>query len=75
MKKYGTQQQRVIKYMNDFGSITSAEAIMEIGVYRLASRISDLKKMGYSIEKTMVAATNRYGETVHFAKYKLREAV
>lgn len=72
-KKYGTQNERILRYLNDFKSITSAEAMTELGVYRLASRINDLKKMGYPIMKETVKGTNRYDETVRFARYSLGE--
>jgi hypothetical protein len=40
---------------------------------RLASRINDLKRMGFSIRKRSAKATNRYGETVYFAEYYFPE--
>lgn len=67
-----TQCERVLRHLEDFGSITSAEAISEYGVYRLASRISDLKKQGVPIEKEMVSGKNRYGEPTSFARYSLK---
>ena len=57
--------------MRDYGSITSAEAITEYGIYRLASHISDLKKQGVAIKKEMVSGKNRYGEPTSFARYSL----
>ena len=66
-----TQCERVLRHMRDYGSITSAEAITEYGIYRLASRISDLKKQGIPIEKEMVSGKNRYGEPTSFARYSL----
>ena len=45
------QCDRVIEYIKSHGSITSLEAIEQIGVARLASRICDLKKAGWNIEK------------------------
>lgn len=66
-----TQCERVLRHMKDFGSITSAEAITEYGIYRLASRISDLKKQGVPIEKETVSGKNRYGERTSYAKYSL----
>lgn len=66
-----TQCERVLRHMRDYGSITSAEAITEYGIYRLASRISDLKKQGVHIEKEMVSGKNRYGEPTCFARYSL----
>lgn len=67
-----TQNERVLKYIEDYGSITQGEAINELGCMRLASRISDLKKAGYPIEREMIPVINRYDETVHIARYSLR---
>lgn len=66
-----TQRDRILRYMRDNGSITPLEAYREFGIMRLASRISELKKMGYPVEKSMVAIKNRYGEKVQFAEYRL----
>lgn len=69
--KKPTQCERIIRYLQVYGTITSAEAMNELGVYRLASRISELKRDGYAISKKMVAKKNRWDETVHFAEYTL----
>ena len=37
------QTDRVLAYIREFGSITQLEALRDLGVFRLASRISDLK--------------------------------
>lgn len=68
-----TQCQRIIDYMRQFGSISTIEAFNDLGVARLASRIHDLKGQGYNIVSTTGTAKNRYGETVHFSIYKLKE--
>lgn len=68
-----TQNERIIKHLQDKGSITAREADSEYGIMRLASRISDLKRNGYNIKVETVTAKNRYGEPVHFAKYSLDE--
>ena len=67
------QRDRILKYMTENGSITALDAYREFGIMRLASRVSELKKMGYPIEKTMKAMKNRYGEKVSFAEYRLDE--
>ena len=66
-----TQCIRVLKYMEEFGSISPAEAFTDLGVYRLASRIHDLAKAGYSINRQMVYSKNRYGESIHYMRYSL----
>ena len=65
------QVERIVDYMTEFGSITQFEAIRDLGVMRLASRISELRKMGLPIEDAMIPVKNRYGETCHVKQYKL----
>lgn len=66
-----TQNERVYNYIKDFGSITQAQAFNDLGVYRLASRISDLKRMGVPIKTVRKQGMNRYGDTVYFAEYSM----
>lgn len=66
-----TQCETILRHMEDFGSITSLEAMQEYGIMRLASRITDLKKTGIPIKREMVSQKNRYGDTVTFARYSL----
>lgn len=68
-----TQNDKVIMYLQQFGSINPLQALGDLGIMRLASRISDLKSMGYGIEKRMVAGKNRYGENVSYAEYRLKD--
>lgn len=67
-----TQNQRIIDYMHEHGAITQLEAMNELGIMRLASRISDLRKKGYEITSKMVKVKNRYGETCRVKRYSLR---
>lgn len=69
------QTDRVLQYMQDFGSITQLDALRDLGVMRLASRISDLRKMGYPIEARMETVKNRYGERASIKRYSLRGEV
>lgn len=66
-----TQCETILRHMEDFGSITSLEAMQEYGIMRLASRITDLKNAGIPIRRDMVIQKNRYGETVTFARYSI----
>ena len=58
-----TQNERVLDYIREVGSITQLEALKELGVMRLASRISDLKRQGYNIISKPEAVMTRYGKT------------
>ena len=44
-----TQYERVLDYMQEFGSITSFEAFKDLGVTRLSAVIFDMKKDGVEI--------------------------
>ena len=68
-----TQNERILDYIDEFGSITQIEALRELGVMRLASRISDLKRKGYNVISTKETVKNRYGEVTHIKRYSLGE--
>lgn len=68
-----TQNERIIRHLKDYGSITSFEAMQEYGIMRLASRIFDLKKMEYDIRSELIKSVNRYGEPIRYARYLLNE--
>lgn len=64
-----TQAQRVLDYIEQFGSITQYEAMKDLGIMRLASRVSELKKKGHSIRREMIKVKNRFGEENQVARY------
>lgn len=66
-----TQCERILKYMEDHGSINPMQAMKELGVMRLAARVADLKKAGHQISRRTVTGRNRYGEPVSYAEYRL----
>lgn len=68
-----TQCERIIDYINDFGSITSMEAMQDLGCMRLASRICDLKRRGYKIVSKTEIGKNRYGDPMSYSRYFLEK--
>jgi hypothetical protein len=66
-----TQNDRILDYIAKFGSITQLEALQDLGIMRLASRISDLKSMGYPIISEMETVKNRFGEKCSIKRYRL----
>lgn len=67
--KKATQAERVLAYIRQFGSIDQLEALRDLGVMRLASRVSDLRKQGYNIVGKREAVLNRYEETCYIKRY------
>lgn len=66
-----TQCERIMRHLEDYGSITPHDAMKEYGIMRLASRISELRKDGVPIEGVMERGKNRYGETTYWKRYSL----
>ena len=67
-----TQNERILDYIDRFGSITQDEASFHLGVKRLASRISDLKRLGYPIISETVVVKNRFNEKCRVARYSIQ---
>ena len=57
--------------MEQFGGITQLEALRDLGVMRLASRISDLRKEGYIIKADTETVMNRFEEPCRIKRYRL----
>ena len=64
------QQERILAYIDEFGSITPMEAFADLGVTKLATRVSEMQKMGIKFDKEMMCTRNWYGEMVHYMRYK-----
>jgi hypothetical protein len=68
-----TQNARLLEYLRTHAGITQFEAIAELGILRLASRISELKRAGHHIFGEMVSVKNRFDEIVKVKRYFLVE--
>lgn len=71
MKKT-TMYDRILRHLQDFGSITSLEAIQEYGCTRLSHYIWLMRrKNNIDVKDETISTKNRYGEKVLFKKYFL----
>ena len=72
-----THKTRLLDYLKKYGSITSLEAIRDLGNTRLSARVFDLRQDGYEISSDMVKVETRFttpeGKRVYteVAKYTL----
>ena len=64
------QRERIAKYLEDFGSITTMEAFRDLGITKLSNRISEMIQDGERIEKVQETSLNRYGEKVSYTRYR-----
>lgn len=69
-----TQCERVLWYIKNFGYITPLQAVNDLGVMRLASRIKDIKNLGYHVLTDRIEVKDRFGNSAHVARYRIEEA-
>ena len=65
------QKQRVIDYINKFGSISSWEAYADLGITQLGARIDQLKKEGYNFKTEWESSKNKIGDKTEYKRYYL----
>ncbi len=69
------QCQRVHDYMVKNGSISPIEAFLYLGVTKLATRISEMRRRdGIDVVKVPFKGINRFGEPVRYMTYSLAPA-
>lgn len=68
-----TQRSLILSYMKEHGSITTYEAFMELGITKLTTRISELRRGGFLIRERSESGVNRYGKPVTYNRYWLEE--
>lgn len=66
-----SQKELILKYIADFGYITSFQAYADLGITQLGARIKELKSKGYEFKTEQQKSTNRYGKPVKFVRYYL----
>ena len=67
----GTHYTRLLEYLKKHKTITSLQAIRDLGNTRLSATIFDLRKDGYHITSTDIPVANRWGTKTMVAQYKL----
>lgn len=66
-----TQEDLIIRYINEFGSITPLDAFRDLGITKLATVVSRLKRQGFTFYQHLDFSYNRYGKMCHYMRYWL----
>ncbi len=66
------QKRRIISYIKEHGSITPAEAFVNLGIYNFSARLAELKSEGYAFDMKLEKTVNQYG-TIRFGRYTITE--
>lgn len=67
------QCEKIVFYIQMFGSISSMEAFQDLGITRLSARIYELRNEGYQFDEKFETAKNRFGESVTYKRYKFQK--
>ena len=67
------QSKRVLQYMVLVQPINPLLSWKEVGVYRLAARIHDLRQLGFPILDRWKKLKNKYGEPVRVKEYFIKD--
>ena len=68
------QCEKIVLYIQKFGSISSLEAFQDLGITRLSARIYELREEGYQFDETFETSKNRFGESVSYKRYSFQNA-
>ena len=68
--KLTSQQMNILWYIDSFGSITPMEAFNELGITKLATRISEMRVLGIQFDQDYEGRTNRFGKKVRYMRYR-----
>lgn len=68
------QKDKVRTYIERYGSISPLEAFQDLGITKLATVIGYLKREdGLKVYQRFIKTENRFGETVYYMRYWLKE--
>lgn len=65
-----TQCERLLNRMKH-GPVNPMMALSELGIYRLAARVKDLRDAGHAISSESIKVNNRFGESCRVAQYRM----
>jgi hypothetical protein len=65
------QNKRLLTYLEQGKKVNPLEAWNNLGIYRLASRVCDLRKEGIEVKDEWLDVSNRFGEFVKVKQYYL----
>lgn len=66
-----TQHERIYNYLTQNRVITAREAMLDLGIYRLSARISEMVQDGILINKKRITVKNRWDEKCSIVEYSL----
>lgn len=69
--KRPTQAQRIVEFIDQYGSITRLDSSCKLFIFELSSRIISLERKGWVFKKERESIKNSFGETKSFVRYSI----
>ena len=64
------QYQKISNFCDKHGSITPMDAFAHLHITKLATRVSEMRRMGYEFTQAMESHTNSEGDTSRYMRYR-----
>lgn len=66
-----TQQQTILKHLQEHSFITPNSSLQSYSIYRLSDVILKLRRKGHNIRTENMRGKNQFGQEVGYARYSL----
>lgn len=73
LEKHPTQCDRLVNYIEKHGSVSTMQAIIELGIVNPSARVRELRAAGLNIITTITESRNRFNEPVRYAVYTIKQ--
>lgn len=68
-----SQKFRILEYLEEKGTITTLESVLELGITDPQHYIMELRNEGYLITDKWINGTNRVGRKIRYKRYRLEK--
>ena len=73
LQKRPTQCSRLVSYIEMYGSISTMQAIVELGIINPSARVMELRAAGINVITTITEGRNRFDEPCRYAVYTIKK--
>lgn len=67
------QKDRILKYLEEHGTITTLESVLNLGITDPQHYIMELRNENYNITDKWINGTNRVGRKIRYKRYRLEK--
>ncbi len=68
-----SQKDRILKYLEEHGTITTLESVLNLGITDPQHYIMELRNENYNITDKWINGTNRVGRKIRYKRYRLEK--